>query len=428
MTETAVPKIGLRSAEAAVRWMRPLAERSLKSRLKKLTKGGLTIKQGDSAEFFGEPRGIRATVEIQSPHFWTDIVLGGSLGAAESYILGRWRADELTAVCRIFARNLDLSDGMERGWAGGASIAAKCLHALNRNTRRGVASNIAAHYDIGNDFFRLLLDETMNYSCAVFRSNDEPLKVASTHKMDLACRKLDLRPSDHLLEIGTGWGGLAIHAAREYGCRVRTVTISSEQYRLAWERVKAAGMEDRVDVRLQDYRDLTGSFDKIVSIEMIEAVGHEFIPEYFARCSSLLKHDGLMLLQGILMAEHRYESYRRSADFIQRYVFPGSCLVSMATMAQAVATQSDMRMIHLEDLAPHYGETLRRWKSNFRNHLPEIRALGYSEGFIRLWEYYLSYCEAGFEERLVGNVQLLLAKPGNRRPPVRAAIGGACDT
>ena len=422
MTESAVPKIALSRAEAALRWMQPLAERSLKNRLKKLTRGGLTIKDRDTAEFFGEPSGVRATVEVKSPRFWTDVVLGGSLGAAESYILGRWRADDLTAVCRIFARNLGLSDRMERGWAAGASIAAKCLHALNRNTRRGVASNIAAHYDIGNDFFRLLLDETMNYSCAVFRSSDEPLEVASTYKMDLACRKLDLTPSDHLLEIGTGWGGLAIHAAKEYGCRVTTTTVSSEQCRLARERVSDAGLGDRIDVRLQDYRDLTGSFDKVVSIEMIEAVGHEFIPEYFARCSSLLKNDGLMLLQGILMAEHRYESYRRSADFIQRYVFPGSCLASMATIARAVAQTSDMRMIHLEDLAPHYGETLRRWKANLRNHLPEIRALGYSEGFIRLWDYYLSYCEAGFEERLVGNVQLLLAKPGNRRAPVRAAM------
>ena len=422
MTESAVPKIAVPRTEAALRWMQPLAERSLKNRLKNLTRGGLTIKEGDTAEFFGEPSGVRAMVEVKSPRFWTDVVLGGSLGAAESYILGRWRADDLTAVCRIFARNLSLSDRMERGWAAGASIAAKWLHALNRNTRRGVASNIAAHYDIGNDFFRLLLDETMNYSCAVFRSNDEPLEVASTYKMDLACRKLDLTPSDHLLEIGTGWGGLAIHAAREYGCRVTTTTVSSEQCRLARKRVSDVGLGERIDVRLQDYRDLTGSFDKVVSIEMIEAVGHEFIPEYFARCSSLLKNDGLMLLQGILMAEHRYESYRRSADFIQRYVFPGSCLASMATIARAVAQTSDMRMIHLEDLAPHYGETLRRWKANLRNHLAEIRALGYSEGFIRLWDYYLSYCEAGFEERLVGNVQLLLAKPGNRRAPVRAAM------
>lgn len=422
MTEASAPKLALPSRTVAFRWMQPLAKRSLKNRLKGLRRGGLMIEEDGTARFFGEPGGLRATVAIRNSQFWTDVVLGGTLGAAESYILGRWQADDLTAVCRILARNLDLSDGMEGGWAKGASMAARCLHALNRNTRRGVASNVKAHYDLGNDFFRLLLDETMSYSCAIFRSPDEPLETASTRKLDLACRKLELTPADHLLEIGTGWGSLAIHAAREYGCRVTTTTISSEQHLLARQRVSDAGLGDHIEVRHQDYRDLTGRFDKIVSIEMIEAVGHEFVPEYFARCSNLLKSDGLMLLQGILMAEHRYESYRRSADFIQRYVFPGSCLVSMATIAGAVARRSDMRMVHLEDLASHYGETLRRWKANFHEHLPEIRALGYPEGFIRLWDFYLCYCEAGFEERLVGNVQLLLAKPGNRRSPVRAAL------
>ncbi len=425
MTEASARKLARPRSKAAFHWMQPLAKRSLKKRLEKLRRGGLTIEEDGAASFFGEPSDLRATVAIQSSRFWTDVALGGTLGAAESYILGRWRADDLTAVCRILARNLDVSDGMEGGWATGASMAARCLHALNRNTRRGVASNVKAHYDLGNDFFRLVLDETMSYSCAIFRSPDEQLETASTRKLDLACRKLDLTPADHLLEIGTGWGSLAIHAAREYGCRVTTTTISSEQCLLARKRVSEAGLGDRIDVRRQDYRELTGRFDKLVSVEMIEAVGHEFLPEYFARCSSLLKSDGLMLLQGILMAEHRYESYRRSADFIQRYVFPGSCLVSMAAIAGAVARRSDLRMVHLEDLAPHYGETLRRWRANFHEHLPEIRALGYPEGFIRLWEFYLCYCEAGFEERLVGNVQLLLAKPGNRRSPVRATLGPA---
>ncbi|MCY4187515.1 MAG: cyclopropane-fatty-acyl-phospholipid synthase [Bryobacterales bacterium] len=425
MSEAAVPSLARPRPGSLARWLLPLAERRLKRRLQDLRGAGLTIEEGGSAHFFGDRDGLRAKVTVKSWRFWTDILLGGTLGAAESYILGRWQADDLTAVCRIFARNLDLSDGMERGWAAGASIAAKCLHALNRNTRRGVASNIKAHYDLGNDFFRLVLDETMSYSCAMFRAPDEPLEAASTRKMDLACRKLDLKPTDRLLEIGTGWGSLAIHAARQYGCSVVTTTISEQQHLLARKRVMDAALGDRIDVRRQDYRDLTGRFDKIVSIEMIEAVGHEFIPEYFALCNRLLKGDGLMLLQGILMAEHRYESYRRSADFIQRYVFPGSCLTSMATIAGALARTSDMRMIHLEDLAPHYGETLRRWKASLRAHEPEIRALGYPPGFIRLWEFYLCYCEAGFEERLIGNVQLLLAKPRNRRAPIRADTGPA---
>lgn len=403
-----------------VRWGRleSLAERAVRGRLRHLEHGGLTIVASDGAHCYGTAGDLRADVKVHCPLFWTDVAFGGTLGAAESYILGRWSAEDLTALCRIFARNLALTDGMERGWAGAASQAARILHALRRNTRRGALANIEAHYDLGNDFFRLVLDETMSYSCAVFGSPGESLESASLRKVDLACRKLDLAPSDHLLEIGTGWGALAIHAARRYGCRVTTTTVSKEQFLWARRRVREAGLADRVEVILQDYRDLSGRYDKIVSIEMIEAVGHKFLPGYFAKCSRLLAEDGMMLLQAILMAEQRYESYRRSADFIQRYVFPGSCLLSMAAIGRAVAASTDMRMIHLEDLAPHYPATLRGWRANFRARQAAIRALGYSEEFVRLWEFYLSYCEAGFEERLIGNVQLLLAKPGNRRPPI----------
>ncbi len=408
-----------------VRWGRleSLAERAVRRRLRHLEHGGLTIVASDGAHCYGTAADLRADVKVHCPLFWTDVAFGGTLGAAESYILGRWSADDLTALCRIFARNVALTDGMERGWARAASQAARILHALRRNTRRGALANIEAHYDLGNDFFRLVLDETMSYSCAVFGSPGESLESASLRKVDLACRKLDLAPSDHLLEIGTGWGALAIHAARRYGCRVTTTTVSKAQFLLARQRVRKAGLADRVEVVQRDYRDLSGRYDKIVSIEMIEAVGHEFLPGYFAKCSRLLADDGLMLLQAILMAEHRYESYRRSADFIQRYVFPGSCLLSMAAIGRAVAAGTDMRMIHLEDLAPHYPETLRLWRANLRARQAAIRALGYSQEFVRLWEFYLSYCEAGFEERLIGNVQLLLAKPGNRRPPITTEAG-----
>ncbi|MYC68854.1 MAG: class I SAM-dependent methyltransferase [Acidobacteriia bacterium] len=408
----------------AVRWgrLQSLAERAVRRRLHHLKHGGLTIVGSDGADSYGTAADVRADVTVHCPLFWTDVAFGGTLGAAESYILGRWSADDLTALCRIFARNIALTDGMERGWARAASQAARILHALRRNTRRGALANIEAHYDLGNDFFRLVLDETMSYSCAVFGSPGESLESASLRKVDLACRKLDLVPSDHLLEIGTGWGALAIHAATRYGCRVTTTTVSKEQFLVATQRVREAGLADRVEVILRDYRDLSGRYDKIVSVEMIEAVGHEFLPGYFAKCSRLLADDGLMLLQAILMAEHRYESYRRSADFIQRYVFPGSCLLSMAAIGRAVAAGTDMRMIHLEDLAPHYPETLRRWRGNFRARRAAIRALGHSQEFVRLWEFYLSYCEAGFEERLIGNVQLLLAKPGNRRPPITAEV------
>ena len=420
MKERIAPMAGVVRSNASWDWLRTLAERSVRHRLRGLQRGGLTISGSGSQDCFGEVSDLRAAVSIHSPLFWTDVALGGTLGAAESYILGRWSADDLTALCRIFARNLALTDELERGWAGAASQAAKALHALRRNTRRGALANVEAHYDLGNDFFRLVLDETMSYSCAIFESPGESLESASRRKIDRACRKLDLAPSDHLLEIGTGWGALAIHAARRYGCRVTTATVSREQFQLARQRVQDAGLSQRVEVILRDYRDLAGSYDKIVSIEMIEAVGHEFLEEYFACCSRLLTADGLMLLQGILMAEHRYEAYRRSADFIQRYVFPGSCLPSMAAISTAVAGATDFRMVHLEDLAPHYPETLRRWRANSHAHQAAIRALGYSREFARLWEFYLCYCEAGFEERLIGNVQLLLAKPDNRRSPVAA--------
>ena len=404
-------------------WLRALAERGVRRRLSDLKRGGVAITGPDGPQLLGGVSGLRAAITVHSPHFWTDVALGGTLGAAESYILGRWSADDLTLLCRIFARNLPLTDTMERGWARFASQAARGLHALRRNTRRGALANIEAHYDLGNDFFRFVLDETMSYSCAVFASPDESLASASRRKIDMACRKLDLVPTDHLLEIGTGWGALATHAAKSYGCRVTTTTVSKEQFHLARKRVREAGLADRVQVILRDYRELSGRYDKIVSIEMIEAVGHEYLKEYFARCSRLLADDGLMLLQAILMAEHRYESYRRSADFIQRYVFPGSCLLSMAVIGREVAAATDMRMIHLEDLTPHYPETLRRWRANFRAARASIRALGYSEEFARLWEFYLAYCEAGFEERLIGDVQLLLAKPGNRRAPIGAEAG-----
>ena len=405
------------------RWLNRLAERSVRARLSRLEHGNLALAAAGRMASYGPGGQLQATVTVLSPVFWTDVALGGTLGAAESYLLGRWDADDLTSLFRIFARNLVLTDGMERGWARAASLGAKYLHRLRRNTRTGSLKNIEAHYDLGNEFFRLVLDETMSYSCALFKSPQDTLQTASRRKIDLACRKLALDSSDHLLEIGTGWGALAIHAARRYGCRVTTATVSREQFRLARKKVREAGLSNRVEVVLQDYRDLAGQYDKIVSIEMIEAVGHEFIQEYFSRCSRLLSQRGLMLLQTILMAEHRYEAYRRSTDFIQKYVFPGSCLLSMAAIGAAVARSTDMRLVHLEDLTPHYAETLRRWRANLWDRIGAVRALGYPEEFVRLWDYYLCYCEAGFEERTIGNVQLLLAKPANRRPPITSETG-----
>jgi cyclopropane-fatty-acyl-phospholipid synthase len=287
---------------------------------------------------------------------------------------------------------------------------------MNRNNRTGSRRNIAAHYDLGNEFFRLMLDETLMYSSAVFERPDMTLAEAQRARLDRICRKLALGPRDHVLEIGTGWGGFALHAATHYGCRVTTTTISREQYALAQERIAQAGLSDRVTVLLEDYRDLRGEYDKLVSIEMIEAVGHEYYETFFTRCSALLKPDGLMLLQAITIADQRYEAARKSVDFIQRYIFPGSCIPSVSVMAQAVARATDMRLMHLEDIGPHYATTLRHWRERLYANADALRQLDLPEEFLHMWEFYLCYCEGGFAERALGDVQLLLAKPQNRLP------------
>jgi len=278
----------------------------------------------------------------------------------------------------------------------------------------GSRRNISAHYDLGNDFFRLFLDDTLMYSAGVFETPEATMEEASIAKIDRICRKLELGPDDHLLEIGTGWGGFAIHAARHYGCRVTTTTISEAQHQLARERIIEAGLEDRIELLREDFRNLTGQYDKLVSIEMIEAIGEANIGRFFAVCNGLLKPHGKMLLQSITIADNLYEGYRRSVDFIQRYIFPGGFLPSVASLCHAVGRNSDMRLFHLEDIGPHYAETLKRWRQQFNTNLTAIRALGYPPEFIRMWEFYLCYCEGGFLERATGDVQMLLVKSGDR--------------
>ena len=331
---------------------------------------------------------------------------------------GYWHADNLTLLIRLMARNRAVLDGMSGGAARLTAGARRLAHWLNRNTRSGSRRNIAAHYDLGNDFFALFLDERLMYSSAVFDHPDMSLEEASAAKLDLICRKLDLGPGDEVLEIGTGWGGFAIHAARYYGCRVTTTTISREQYALAAERVAEAGLEGQVELLFKDYRELEGQYDKIVSIEMIEAVGHAWYETFFRQCSSLLKPDGMMLLQAITIADQHYEAARRSVDFIQRYIFPGGALPSVSVICDTLARVTDMRLYHLEDIGPHYATTLRHWRERFLARLGEVRALGYPESFIRMWEFYLCYCEGGFAERTIGTVQALLTKPACRRDPL----------
>jgi cyclopropane-fatty-acyl-phospholipid synthase len=294
------------------------------------------------------------------------------------------------------------------------------LHWLNSNTTEGSRKNIAAHYDLGNDFFALFLDETLMYSSAIFNQHTSTLKDASELKLKTICEKLDLQATDHVIEIGTGWGGFAIYAAMHYGCKVTTTTISQQQYALAKSRVTAAGLQDKITLLLDDYRHLSGQFDKLVSIEMIEAVGHRFYDTYFAKISALLKPDGLALIQAITIQDQRYESAKKSVDFIQRYIFPGSCIPSNTAMLNSITRNSDLRLFDLEDIGPHYATTLKRWRENFFDKIEAVRKLGYSEEFIKMWEFYLCYCEGGFAERALGDVHLLLAKPDNRRVALNA--------
>jgi cyclopropane-fatty-acyl-phospholipid synthase len=287
----------------------------------------------------------------------------------------------------------------------------KLFHWLNRNTEKQARDNISRHYDLSNDFFALFLDPEMMYSAAIFERPDTSLDEAAVHKLDVICRKLELKADDHLLEIGTGWGGLAVHAAKHYGCRVTTTTISREQYEIACQRVRDEGLEDRVTLLFEDYRKLEGSYDKLVSVEMIEAVGPQYYKQYFSLCSSLLKDDGLMLLQAITIPDQRYEYARRSVDFIQRYIFPGGSLPSHEILVSSVKKNSDMLMVGMQEIGEDYARTLAVWRERFLARLDEVHALGFDEFFVRMWHYYLCYCQGGFEERIIGTAQILFAKP-----------------
>jgi len=398
-------------------WLNRLVKRAIIGRLDTLQYGSLTLIDGDDCRRFGSSRHgePHLTLTIHDPAAWVDIARSGGLGAGEAYMAGRWHCDDLTGLAQLFLRNPQVMYGLSNGPGRVMSLIHKLWHTLRRNTLQGSRKNIAAHYDLGNEMFSLFLDDTMMYSCAIFEHPQVSLQQASVEKLERVCRKLELQPGDHLLEIGTGWGGLALHAARHYGCRVTTTTISHEQYRMALQRVEQAGLGEHITVLCEDYRSLSGQYDKLVSIEMIEAVGHAYFDTYFRQCSRLLKPDGLMLLQSITIADQRYAAAKRSVDFIQRYIFPGGCLPSVAVLSDAVARNTDMRIAHLEDIGPHYATTLQRWRERFLSRLDRVRALGYPEEFIRMWEYYLCYCEGGFRERAIGTVQVLLGKPLNRR-------------
>ena len=392
------------------RWIR----RKLFDRLRSLQDGRITLSDGGASIDFGRPSddGLTATLHVQDPQFYTELGLNGSLGVAESYLKEHWTTDDLTRLLQVFARNLDRLGAVDRGSAWLGRTTASLGHRLARNSRRGSRRNIASHYDLSNDFFAIFLDPTMTYSSAKFEEPDMSLEEASIAKLEAVCRRLELQPGDHVVEIGTGWGGFAVHAARNYGCRVTTTTISRRQYVFAQRRVQQAGLSNRITLLSSDYRDLTGSFDKLVSIEMLEAVGHQYFDTYFGKCDRLLKPGGRMAIQTITIPEQRYRAYVRSVDFIQRYIFPGGCLPSLAAIQDSVGRTGDLRLIDQVDFGHCYARTLREWRTRFFHRLADVRGLGFDERFVRMWEYYLCYCEAAFLERAVGVSQLTWVKAG----------------
>ena len=353
-------------------------------------------------------------IDVHGPGFYRALAANGSVGAAESYMDGEWDCADLVGLVQLLVRNRDLLDAMERGPARIGGWAMRGWNALRRNTRDGARRNIAAHYDLGNDFFRLFLSEDLMYSSALYAGDDDTLEAASTRKLDRICDKLRLGPDDHVVEIGTGWGGFAVHAARTRGCRVTTTTISREQHALASQRVADAGLQDRVTVLLSDYRDLQGQYTKLVSIEMIEAIGAQYLDTYFATLGRLLKPEGLALVQAITIEDHRYEQALRSVDFIKRHIFPGSFIPSVAAMLAAKTRSSDLALVHLEDFGPSYARTLHDWRERFLARREDVRAQGFDERFLRMWNFYLAYCEGGFRERSIGVAHVLMAKPGYR--------------
>lgn len=426
-SETRSGEPGLTAPVATAGGWNGFLKRLVLGRLQRLREGRLELVDGRESQVFGRPAadGLRARITVRDPGFYRAAALGGSIGAAQAYRDGLWEADDLTRAVQVLARNREALEGLERGLTRLLQPLRSLGHALRSNSRAGSRRNIAAHYDLGNEFYELFLDSTMMYSCARFEDLDPPasatteelgraLAAASVAKLDLICRKLDLKATDRVLEIGTGWGGFAIHAARNYGCHITTTTISPRQLEFARRRLRREGLDERVTLLDRDYRDLEGRFDKLVSIEMIEAVGHRYLDDFFALCSERLAPGGSMVLQAIVMADRYHEDYLRRVDFIQRHIFPGSCLPSISGMLSSLKGRTDLRLTDLEDLTPDYATTLKIWRKRFLDRRHEVEALGFSPEFVRLWEFYLRYCEGAFREHVIGDVQMVLAKPRSR--------------
>jgi len=402
--------------------MTDLSRKAVYAILERLTIGSLVLEENSQIRHFGDRKDktVTASIQVKDPAAFLAVLKDGSTGAGEAYMLGQWDTPDLLEVIRLFVLNMHTLQEMGNKQPLWRKLASKMYHAFRANSLTGSRSNISAHYDLSNDFFSLFLDPTMAYSSGIFKNETDSLHDASLNKFQHICERLQLKPEDHLLEIGTGWGGLAIHAAKNFGCRVTTTTISHEQYVHAAAWVKQEGLEDRITLLEKDYRELessSGQYDKLVSVEMIEAVGAKYYDEYFQTCSRLVKPHGLMLIQAITISDQRFEQSVNSIDFIKRYIFPGGQLPSNAVIADKIATQTDLQLIGLEDITHDYARTLAAWRERFWDRIDDVRRLGTDDIFIRMWNYYLCFCEGGFRERVIHTGQFLMAKPGFRELP-----------
>ncbi|RUO31684.1 SAM-dependent methyltransferase [Aliidiomarina sedimenti] len=399
-------------ARGIEKWSREIALRAF-ARLKHghliLTEQGHVV-----GEFGNKQDPLHARIDVQSARMYRRFLLNGDIGAGESYIDGDWQTPDLVAVIRIFARNLDAMDEIASRFGWLTWPLQKLTFMSRRNSKRKAKENILSHYDLGNELYSRFLDPQMQYSSAVYPDQDASLADAQSYKLKRLCDMLDLQPGDHLLEIGTGWGGLAVYAAKHYGCKVTSTTISDAQLAYAQTRVSAEGLDKQVTLLNQDYRDLEGTFDKLVSVEMIEAVGQQYLAGFFRKCSQLLKPSGRMVLQAITIADQRAERYNRDVDFIQQHVFPGGYLPSVELIGRLTRKKTDMVIRQLDDIGLDYAQTLSDWRQAFNQHAKELSELGYDERFTRFWNYYLCYCEGGFSERRVSAVQLLATKPADK--------------
>lgn len=403
----------------SVNWLDVLCKKLVHNQFQRTIKGSLVLVEGKERFAYGDlnGEGVNAEIHVHDINAYKRVLFGGTIGAGEAFMHREWDSPDVLKVIEFFLLNQKEMGNMESSFSFIKKFVVSAVDLFNVNSIGGAKKNIRAHYDLNNDFFSLFLDPSMMYSSAIFEKEGASLESASAHKLDHICRRLDLKPSDHLVEIGSGWGGLAIHAATHFGCRVTTTTISNEQYDYARDKVQRLGLTDKVEVLNKDYRLLEGKYDKLVSVEMIEAVGHRYLNQFFEKCSSLLKENGLALIQAITMGDARFEKQKDKVDFIRKYIFPGGCLPSSAAISKAVMKHTNLHCVGYEDITFHYAKTLEHWRNRFMSKLPDVESLGFDDVFQRMWHFYLAYCEGGFRQRVIHTGQFVFAKPECRKLP-----------